>query len=120
MALHRETVRFLVRCYAEGAVCVRVVPSNRERARKYRYRAEELRTKIDGWSDPTARNALEYVACQYDTLAATLEQLPIDPLCPETGTHELPFRVLESAVTGAEQPASNNAAGAASSGRLRQ
>lgn len=76
----------------------KAVPGNRERARTYRHRAEELRTKIDRWSDSMARRGLEYVACQYDILAAKLEQLPDDPLRAENVMFGLPVRVSERAL----------------------
>jgi hypothetical protein len=44
-----------------------------ERACRYRDRAEELRTLIEGWSEPFAREALERVAEDFDALADKLD-----------------------------------------------
>jgi hypothetical protein len=49
------------------------VGKERERAKAYRDRAEELRTLSEKWHDDFARGALEQVARQYEVLAERLE-----------------------------------------------
>ena len=44
-----------------------------ERARQYRFRAEELRTISYGWTDSHTRQIISRVANDYDRMAAYLE-----------------------------------------------
>jgi hypothetical protein len=44
-----------------------------ERARRYRDRAEELRTLTEDWSEPFAYEALERLAKEFDALADRLD-----------------------------------------------
>ena len=44
-----------------------------QRAKQYRDRADELRLLMDRWFDAFAREALERLACDYDSLADRLD-----------------------------------------------
>ncbi|HEX3666332.1 MAG TPA: hypothetical protein VHU23_13995 [Rhizomicrobium sp.] len=51
-----------------------------ERARSYRYRAEELRSIADPWIDQAARLVLEQIAGEYDRRATHLENCTLNGL----------------------------------------
>jgi hypothetical protein len=44
-----------------------------ERARRYRDRAEELRSLTDGWNEPVASAVLEWLAKDFEALADKLD-----------------------------------------------
>ena len=50
------------------------MPSDRNRAEQYRFRAEELRVISASWLETDARDMLERVACDYERMALALEQ----------------------------------------------
>lgn len=45
-----------------------------DRAQRYRFRAEELRTVAEGWMDPDAIITLATLAMQYEKMADALER----------------------------------------------
>jgi hypothetical protein len=50
--------------------------SRQERVARYRRKAAAVRTQAEKMTDPTIREQLLDVACQYEALATSIERLP--------------------------------------------
>jgi hypothetical protein len=68
------------------------VAHNREKVRRYRWRAEELRAIAQDWIDGEAQSALFKIARDYERMANTLEQMdaPIGKIANLGEPHEAP------------------------------